>query len=118
MNAGAFALCVLAVLTLLAVPAFAYAKHRKRLSAALLAFPFAPAVALDIALLTINSPAQTGWGFVLYPFFCIVLCIALLYLQVFALRSSANFRLLSSLLLLSACIGAFIFGAVAAPWYE
>jgi hypothetical protein len=95
MNAGAFALCVLAALALLAVPALVYARRQERLSAAVVALPFAPAVALYVALVTMNGPAQVGWGFVVYPFFCIVLSITLLYVQVIALRSLGNFRLLS-----------------------
>lgn len=118
MSASTFALSVLLVLAISAVPALVYAERKGLLSSALVALPFAPAVALYVALTTINGPAQIGFGFILYPFCCIVLCITLLYLLVFVFGRLVVTPLRSRFLLAVVCVGAFVFGAIAAPWYE
>ena len=118
MSTIGFSVCFLIALALLSAPALLYAKRKKWSLAALAALPFAPAVSLGVALETVNRPAQVGWGFVLYPFFCAILCSAGLYLLVFALSSLAASRLRSLLVLAAVCATAVVFGALVAPWHD
>ena len=119
MSASSFALTVVVVLVATAVPPLVFAHHRGRLSASLVALPFVPAVIFEVALLTINVPAQTGWGSILYPFFTMVLGILVLYLWVYLiplLVTPASMR--TGLLLAIVCVAAFVFGVMSPPWYE
>ena len=105
---------ILGTLAFFAVPALLCAKRRGILSFFDIALPIAPAVVMLVPLSTVNT--EVAWGGIMYPFFCIIFCLLLLYLRVFVLsKLPMAHDILSAGLITSACIVAFLFGIFAPP---
>lgn len=119
MNGDSILLIVIALLLAAAAPPVMYAHRRGQLFAADLALPLLPAVLLVSGILLLNQRAQTGWGLVLYPVFCAVASVVVLWIRVFVVaKLLTRSRVAAVAVLVVVCAAAFVFGAAAPAWYE
>lgn len=119
MSAGLFAIIILVTLLSVAVVPLRSAFRKGQLYFSDLALPLLPAVCFAFALLQFNSPAQTGWALIGYPFLVVAMSVVVLYISVFGLRTLfVQARIVSFAVLAVSSAMAVYAGAIVAPWYE
>jgi hypothetical protein len=119
MNFIVVVLVLFGVSAAVAFPALRQAKRARILSFAECALPIAPAISMLVGLQVLNSAAQVGYAFIVYPVLSIVLSLILLYMRIFLLSHvRVSQRNLSIWMLTVTCLTAFVLGAVVSPWYE
>lgn len=118
MSNGTFALLVVLVLLLFAVPPAVSAFRTHQLFAADVALVLVPAPVFVAALLAFNEPAQTGWAGIGYPFLVLAVSVVGFYVRVYLLRRVWSPRIVAAVTCISFVAAAALFGATVAPWYE
>ena len=115
-----FLFVLLALFAMSALPPLLESKKRHGLYAiADIGLLILPSICLLTGITTLNSPAKTGWAFLVYPVTCSIICMLILYVRFFIIeRFFPSKPAISVVVLAIACALAFFFGAIAAPLYE
>jgi hypothetical protein len=101
-----------------ALPLFASKNRNGRYAIADIGLLILPPLCLLAGFKTLNSPALTGWAYLVYPVACSIICILILNVRVYIFEKFFSFnQLISVTVLVIACALAFFFGATAAPLY-
>jgi hypothetical protein len=102
------------------LPLLASKKRKGRYHFADVSLPILPSLCLFVGIATLNPSALDGnLALVIYPFLCSLICIFILNVHFFIFEKFFPSKpMISEVVLVIACVLAFVFSAMAAPLYE